>query len=227
MVKYSYGAYNKFNDTEQWIRVTEGCPNQCPYCYEPKEIKVFKIPEIIRNKVKIMDMNLLSKPTALHIIKLLGEQKVNGKVVKYELICGIDYRFMNQEFADALKESRFINIRIGWDYWYKDQYKIAKTIQYLRRAGYRSGDVTIFMICNWKIPQPECLKKMDLCKVWRVKISDCYFDNQVSPNIKPIHWTSVEIKEFRRKVRKHNQLVIFGIDPEIKKTEELQGLLLF
>ena len=56
---------------------------------------------------------------------------------------------------------------------------------------------------------------MDLCKVWNVKIADCWFDNQLSPNIKPIYWTQEQIKEFRKKVRKHNQLVNFGIDPEL------------
>lgn len=55
---------------------------------------------------------------------------------------------------------------------------------------------------------------MDLCKVWNVQMADCYFDNQLSPNIKPIHWTEEQIREFRHKVRKHNQLVNFGIDPE-------------
>ena len=109
----------------------------------------------------------------------------------------------------------------------KDQYKIAKAVNMLMKAGYTHKDITVFMICNWKIPQEDCLKKMDLCKVWRVKVSDCYFDNQLSPNIKPIHWTAQEIKDFRKRVRKHNQLVVFGIDPEIKKTEELQNLLLF
>lgn len=52
---YSYGAYNKFDGQEQWIRITEGCPNQCPYCAEPREFKIFDIPEIVRNKVKILD----------------------------------------------------------------------------------------------------------------------------------------------------------------------------
>ena len=26
-IKYSYGPYNKYNDNEQWIRITEGCPH--------------------------------------------------------------------------------------------------------------------------------------------------------------------------------------------------------
>ncbi len=226
-MKYSYGAYNKFNETEQWIRLTEGCPHHHPYCYEPQEIKVFDIPEIVRNKVKIMDMNLLCKPEALSIIDELWGKRVRGKVVYYELICGIDYRFLTQEIANHLKLARFINIRLAWDWWYKNQYAIHKAIEMLSTAGYESKKLMVFMVCNWKIPYQENLKKLDLCKIWNVKVSDCYFDNQVSPKIKPIHWNTVEIRDFRRRVRKHNQLVTFGIDPEITKSEENQEELLF
>lgn len=221
-INYSYGPYNKFNDTEQWIRITEGCPHKHPYCYEPKEIMVFGIPKIVRNEVKIMDMNLLCKPEALALITLLGSELVNNRVVYYELICGIDYRFLTKEIAEALKRSRFRNIRIAWDWWYKNQYQIEAALERLLHAGYRSDDITIFMICNWKISYQENLKKLDLCKIWRVKVSDCWFDNQVSPDIKPIHWLPEQIKDFRRRVRKHNQLVRFGIDPEIKRSEEMQ-----
>ena len=35
------------------------------------------------------------------------------------------------------------------------------------------------------------------------------------PNVKPIYWNYEEIKEFRSKVRKHNQLINFEIDPEL------------
>jgi len=96
---YSFGPYNKVEESEQWIRLTEGCPNQCPYCAEPSEIKVFGIPPIERNFVKIMDMNLLCKKEALEIIQELGSKRVNGRIVRYELICGIDWRFFS---ADCL-----------------------------------------------------------------------------------------------------------------------------
>jgi len=214
--KYSYGAYNKFDANEQWIRISEGCPNNCPYCYEPQEFKIFKIPEIVRNQVKIMDMNLLCKKEALGIIKELGEKKVNGNFVYYELVCGIDYRFLTQEIAEALKKSRFKKIRIAWDWFYKDQLKIKDAIKMLLKAGYIPKNIMIFMICNWKIPFKECCGKLDLCKVWNVQVADCYFDNQTSPKIIPIHWTTQEIKGFRKKCRKHNQLVNFGVDPELK-----------
>ena len=217
-IKYSYGSYNKFNDTEQWVRISEGCPHNCPYCYEPQEIKWFGIPKIVRNDVKIIDMNLLCKEQALNCIKELGEKRVNGKVVYYEMVCGIDYRFLTQKIAQALKDSRFKKIRIAWDWWYKDQYRIKDSIDCLKEVGYRTGknsDIMVFMICNWKIPYEENLKKLDLCKVWGVQVADCYYDNQFK-HIEPIHWSDKEIKDFRHRCRKHNQLVNFGVDPEIK-----------
>lgn len=216
-MEYSLGEYNKFNNEEQWIRITEGCPNNCPYCYEPTEIKVFDIPQITRNKVKVMDMNLLCKPEADQIIKDLGNKRVNNKVVYYELICGVDYRFLKSDTAILLKQARFKNIRIAWDFQYKFQYKIKQAIDMLVKAGYKPNELMIFMVCNWKIPYIENMKKMDLCKVWNVRIADCWFDNQVSPNIKPIHWTIEQIKDFRKRSRKHNHLVTFKIDPDIKR----------
>jgi len=178
---------------------------------------VFEIPEIVRNDVKIMDMNLLCKKESLDIIKKLGKIKVNNKIVKYELICGIDYRFLTIEIANALKKSRFKKIRIAWDWGMQQQYDIKKSIKILEKAGYKSTDLMIFMICNWSIPFKINLRKLDLCKVWNVKACDCYYDNQVYPNVIPIYWTEKQCKTFRSKVRKHNQLVLFGIDPELNR----------
>lgn len=217
---YNYGAYNKYNETEQWIRLSEGCPNGCPFCYEPKKYKTFKIPKIVRNKVKIMDMNLLCKDEALSIILSLGEKRVDKKVIHYELICGIDYRYLNQDMAILLHNNRFKNIRLAWDFGMRDQYKIKDSIKFLTNAGYRPKEIMVFMICNWKIRIEECCQKLDLCKIWNVKVADCYFDGQISPNIKPEYWIENEIKSFRKKCRKHNQLINFGIDPEIKNKEK-------
>ena len=218
-VPNSYGSYNKFNETEQWIRISEGCSNSCPFCYEPKETKLFSIPEIVRNNVKIMDMNLLCKKEALEILKELGKKRVNGKVVYYELVCGVDWRFLTQEIADALKQNRFRRIRIAWDFGCNQQFKIKDALNLLIKAGYSRKDIMVFMICNWDISYEENLKKLDLCKFWNVKVGDCWFDGQTSPNIKPLGWSGEQIKDFRKKCRKHNQLVLFGIDPELKKKE--------
>jgi hypothetical protein len=216
---YSKGEYNKTDEVQQWIRLSEGCPNGCPYCreaFENPKLIVFEIPEIIRNDVKILDMNLLCHPEALEMIRELGRRKVNNKVVYYELLCGVDYRFLTQELAVALKQARFKNIRLAWDHSIRLQKEIKTASQLLLNAGYSPKDIMVFMICNWRITFEDNLKKMDLCKVWNFQIADCYFDNQLSPNIKPIHWTEEQIKEFRHKVRKHNQIVNFRIDPELE-----------
>ena len=215
---YSTGPYNKMNDTEQWIRISQGCPNRCDFCYEPSEQMRFPIPPIERNLVKIIDINLLSQEKALTIIRWLGTKRVDNKVVHYELICGIDYRFLTPALAEALKISRFQKIRLAWDFAYLDQFRIRKALKMLMVEAYRPRDITVFMICNWEISYEECLKKLYLCAIWSVKVADCYFDGQVSPNIGPIGWTVEQIKDFRKRVRKHNQLVNFGIDPELKRS---------
>jgi hypothetical protein len=222
-VPYSRGPYNKFNEAEQWIRISEGCPNNCPYCRETKECGklpvYFSIPEIVRNKVKIMDMNLIYKPGVVDVLYNLGTKRINGKVVYYELICGIDYRFMNLEKAIALKLNRFKNIRFAWDLGFDHQKKIKACLNLLIKAGYRPQELSCFVICNWLISYQECLKKLELLKIWNVKVNDCWFDNQLSPNIKPIGWRKEQIKDFRAKCRKHNQMVLFGIDPELKDAQ--------
>ena len=216
---YSTGPYNKMNDIEQWIRISQGCPNKCEFCYEPPEQKLFQTPRIERNKVKIMDMNLLCQTNAFFIIQQLGAIKVDNKVVYYELVCGIDHRFLTPPLAEALKESRFKKIRLAWDFRYIRQFEIRDALKKLMAVGYKSKDITVFMICNWRITYEDCLKKLYLCAIWSVKVADCYFDGQVSPRIEPIGWTSEQIKDFRRRVRKHNQLVNFGIDPELCQTK--------
>jgi len=218
---YYRGSYNKYNDKEQWIRISEGCPNDCEFCGETKNCGkkpiYFAIPEIVRNKVKIMDMNLMYKPEAIRIVNELGSKKVNNKVVYYELICGIDWRYMTQEKANALKRNRFVNIRFAWDYELSYQMKIKDCINLLLKAGYKPKQLSCFILCNWKIPYKSNCRKLDLLKIWNIKVNDSWWDNQLSPNIKPIYWTKEQIKDFRRKCRKHNQMVLFGIDPELNK----------
>jgi hypothetical protein len=227
---YSRGPYNRVKYEKQAIRLSEGCVWNCPNCHEGTEIRLFPIPEIVMNDVLIFDMNLLCKPQALNLIKQLGSIKVNGKTVYYELVCGADYRFMTQEIADALFQNHFTKvgfnnvnlyhkksqIRLAWDGSYREQQKIKKAIDMLIKAGYKRKNIMLFMQANYRlVSYEECLLKLDLCKVWHVKVCDCYYDGQIGDHILPIFWTAEQIKAFRHKVRKHNQIVNFGIDPEI------------
>ena len=79
------------------------------------------------------------------------------------------------------------------------------------------------MICNHpSVSYDECMKKLDLCKVWNVKVADCYYDNQIeilkNPFI-PIGWSTNEAYDFRRRVRIHNQIVNFKVYPDIKNIQ--------
>lgn len=218
MIEYNKGPQNIITDEYQVIRLSEGCPHHCNWCYEWKEIgdnwKIFPLPEIVRRDVRMTDMNLLAKKESLDIINQFRDIRVDGKVVYPWLVCGIDYRFLTVELATALKHNRFVNIHIAWDWRYSDQKKIKNAVNCLRKVGY--NEVSIFMICNHPaVSYKENLKKLNLCKYWGCKVNDCWFDNQTSPNIKAIGWDLLDIRAFRKAVRKHNHIVNFGIDPEL------------
>ena len=222
MNEYHTEFYNEVRGEEQRIRLGEGCPNGCEYCYSSKELISYPIPEIVRNKVSIMDMNFLYDPKHKERIIELGNKRVNNKVVYYELICGIDWRRLDQETANLLKLNRFINIRFAWDYGLRQQKLIKNCFNKLLKAGYKANNISCFMLCNWEVSLDDCCNKLDLLKVWNVKVNDCWFDNQKKGKVIPIHWTKEQIKDFGKKCRKHNHLVLFGIDPELKEFEEVK-----
>lgn len=199
----------------QQIQLTRGCPNNCAYCYEPKEMEYFHLPVIKDNEVQILDMNFLANPKVKDHIKWLGEQRINNKVVRYELICGIDYRLMDQETADLLFKNRFIKVRWAWDYQFGLQYQMRDVFKMFVKAGYKPNSLSVFILVNWKIPYVDCVKKLDLLKVWNVKVNDCCWDGGYKL-AKPVFWKPEHIKNFRAMCRKHNQLVNFKIDPEHK-----------
>lgn len=212
-VNYKSEAYNKHNSDQQWIRLTDGCPWNCPYCYCPKDVKTFSVPEIVRRSVKIMDMNILANPDWEKIFDSLEKQNL-GKI-HYDFICGFDFRFVNDHVAQRIKKLGVKKIRLAWDWFMGDQKKLRHAINCFKRVKYDPRKIMIFMLCNWKISFKECCRKLDLLKIWNVEVADCYYDNQTMPNVIPIFWSDKQIKEFRSKCRKHNQMIYHGIDPEI------------
>ena len=132
IARTTYGGpqYVAVKGNVQRIELHRGCPmaHVHDYCYEPFEHEDFPIPELVKNQVQILDMNFLARKDALEIIKELGTKRVNGKVIKYELICGIHFKLFTQEIADALRKSRFVRPRIAWDGSIEDQMKIKDTI---------------------------------------------------------------------------------------------------
>jgi len=209
------GPFNDVKGKVQRIRMSSGCPNACPYCHENTTMTWHGIPEIVRNHVQILDMNFLSWKGAIAWIKELGEKRVDGCVIYYEMVCGFDYRRLTIPIACELKHARFQRPRIAWDGPYGKQHEIKRAIDALLDGGYHDEDIMVFMICNWKVSFDECMKKLDLLKVWGVHVADCYYDGQVFPRVNPVFWTDDELRTFRARCRKHNQLVRFKFDPEV------------
>lgn len=214
-VNTTYGKpqYNYVKGKRQRTELHRGCPWGHEYCYEPKIDEDFPIPAIVRNYVEILDMNVLRRKDILQVINQLADIRVKGKVVTYEAVCGFDYRLLTQEIASALKRARFVRPRMAWDGPFSEQHKMKDGIGKLVKAGYKRHDISLFMIVNWRIPYQECLRKLDLMKVWNVKVCDCCYDGGYK-YATPTYWTGKQLEKFRRICRKHNQLVLFGIDPQ-------------
>lgn len=209
IMKYVSGPFNDVREGIQRIRITDGCPWQCAWCHAPTDFRRYAIPPIKMERVQILDMNLLSHPEHMSIIQELP----NGP--RYELVCGVDYRFLNESNARLLKSKKFTHMRFAWDGPFSLQKVMNKTRRILQKTGFRN--LSCFMICNHEsVMFQENLLKLDLLKVWGVKACDCYYDGQVSPRFKEIAWTLKQMRTFRRKCRKHNQMVSFGIDPEYR-----------
>jgi len=219
-MNYSTGEQNIITDEFQMIRLSEGyCPHKCPWCYEhiyaiPK--KDYPLPEIVRRDVRISDMNILASNDPISKIKQFRDIRVDGKVIYPHLICGIDYRYLSEEIAIALKKSRFKNIHIAWDKTIDHKEKVISALKLLLDVGYTNRTIYVFMICNHpSISFDECMNKFYILHDMNIKIIDCYFDNQYGRQKKiPIGWTEYEIRAFRKMIRKHNQIVNFGIDPD-------------
>ncbi len=220
-VVYHSEEYNKLDENEQWIRLSDGCPNNCPYCYAPTEKKWYGLPKIERKKVSILDMNLLCfEEKAEETLKTLIDSKA-----QIDLTCGFDYRFLTPERAKLLRTAKIgyfdkkgnwhRRIRFAWDWGLDKTYKILDAKNMLLKAGFKPDQIMVFMLCNWQISMEVCEKKLDILKVWGCLVSDCWFDNQTRGKVQPIHWTPSQIKQFSEKCRDHNILInLRGVQPE-------------
>ena len=224
---YVSGAYNKFDDTQQWIRITDGCPNQCEYCYAPDKNEYYGIPEIVRNEVKILDMN----PLAVNYYLPLLPKRLNKKAIHYEMVCGFDWRYITPGVAQDLHKIRFgrfgrkrwqKGVRIAWDYGYNLREAIKAKHQMLIDAGFRPRQIEVFMICDWKVSAYECCLKLIEIHEWGSLVNDCWFDNAKPGKYQLNHWTLPQCKAIRALCRKSNLITLFhGRDPESFFTSKL------
>jgi len=215
----------------QIVHSSRGCIRNCGFCgvsqiepefYYKKSIKK----EVCSNRLVFYDNNILANPCIKDILREIADFRYKGKAVSCESQCGFDGRLLTPEIATLIKKARFKNVRIAWDGRFSDSKKTKKQIDMLTDAGYKRGDMFVFMIYNWEISFSEMEKKRRKCKEWGVQISDCRYRpmNQTHDDYNPykrqtsrdyyIHpnWTDELVKGFRRNVRKQNICVRMGFE---------------
>lgn len=164
-------------------------------------------------------MNFLyAHPKPLDIINELGSKKVDGKIVHYTFLCGLDFTLMNKEIIYAMKKARigrfnnkgnYINaLSIAWDRGIDEKNKIEECIQNMHEAGYKVSSTQVRMLCNGRVGFLECKEKLKVLKENNVQIDDCWYDNQRRGKVKPIYWTAEECKRFGILCRAHNIAVL-------------------
>lgn len=223
------------NQTDyQIIHASRGCIRRCPFCgtwkIEPKfEPKKSIKSEIKFKKIIFYDNNFLANPYIENILTELIDFKKNKKILWCESQSGFDGRiFLKKPYlAKMLKEAGFRYPRIAWDWKYKEYPFIEEQIYLLKKVGYNSKDIYIFVLYNWEIPFKEMEQKRLKCWEWQVQIADCRYRplDQTFDNYNPhknnqtnedyhIHkksdWTDILVKQFRKNVRRQNICVRHG-----------------
>lgn len=227
-------AYNLINNPHpvgyQIIHTSRGCVRRCKFCgvykVEPKFTYKKSIKnEIYTDKIVFYDNNLLANPHIKDILEEIASMNSNnGKIIRCEAQSGFDGRLLTPELAKLIGKAKFENPRIAWDGPYSQWREIRDQVNMLVEAGYRSKEIFIFMLYNWEISFKEMEKKRLKCWGWKIQIADCRFRplNWTYDNYDPkkkqtnedyfIHpkWTDVQVKQFRKNVRRQNICVRFG-----------------
>jgi hypothetical protein len=229
----------------QIIHASRGCIRKCNCCgvyiIEPNmEFKKSIKKEIIKKKIIFYDNNLLANPHIENILKELILLKKEKKISHCESQSGFDGRILdkNPDLANMIKKSNFKYPKIAWDGSFKDKTKIKRQIDILTNAGYKSKDISVFMLYNHDIPFEEMEMKRVQCWKWNVQIIDCRYRplNKNFDNYNPyskkaqsnkdyyIHpnWNDKLIRTFRSNIRKQNicvrqDIIYYSADIERKR----------
>ncbi len=212
----------------QIIHASRGCLRQCSFCgtwrIEPKFIPQRTIKNQIRfKKLVFYDNNFLMNPYAEDILDELIQMREGGRITWCEAQSGFDGRLLidRPDLAAKIRQAGFRDPRIAWDGQFAEHETIARQIELLIKAGYRSKEIFLFMVYNWDLNIEEMEAKRIKCWEWKVQISDCRFRplNQLFDNYNPIkrnqtaadyyihetaNWSDANVKQFRKNVREQN-----------------------
>ena len=212
----------------QIVRTSRGCIRNCEFCGVRRIESCFKVNESLKDEIRyrrlvFYDDNLLANPYIEEILNELIEMKNEKKILWCESQSGFDGKILKEKpcLAEMIKKAGFHYPRIAWDWGYENYQEIKEQLDALLDAGYRSKDVFVFMLYNWKLPFEEMEGKRLKCWEWQVQVADCRYRplDQTHDRYDPkktkqtgreyhIHkesgWTDELIKTFRSNIRKQN-----------------------
>jgi len=225
-------AYDLVRCDFQVVHASRGCIRHCGFCgawrVEPRvQYKESIVREIVKPRLVFYDNNILANP---HIGRVFNELATfrfpDGRRVICEAQCGFDTRLLTSDLATALKRARFRKPRVSWDGDYSGWPDVKAAVQMLEGAGYSRKDIYVFMLYNHDVPYPEMREKLEACRRWGVRVSDCRYrpldstEDNYRPGQKPqstdeyyIHpgWTDAQVRRFRRAVRHQNIAIMLRL----------------
>ena len=188
-------AYDLVDVDYQIIHTTRGCIRRCGACgvyqIEPEWICKKSIKdEIIKKKIVFYDNNMLANPHIEDILNELIELKKEKKISYVESQSGFDGRILiNRPYlAKMLKDAGFKNPKIAWDGPYEEWEDIKKQLDILVEGGFKSKEISVFMLYNHDLDYNIMESKRVKCFEWQVQITDCRFrpldqiKNEYSPH---------------------------------------------
>ncbi len=175
--RHPYPAFDLYaQPTYVSVITSQGCPFRCPYCAsfllyptfkrrDPDEV-VGEVDYWTRNygvaNIAFYDDALLHEPYE-HIIPILKEIKRRGMECNFHAPNGLHIREIDQEVASLMYDCRFRTIRLSLETSNEkaqadmggkvDNQSFREAVRYLKRAGYRSEEIGVYIIAG--LPKQE------------------------------------------------------------------------
>ncbi len=221
------------------FRTSWGCPFNCKFCAIKKLFpNFFRIPtsEVIdflikyyekgiKNFVLYDDAFLYPPQTAKEILKEIDRANIKAN---FHTPNALHLRFLDEEIAYLLKKVGFINPHFGLetlnpklqkDWGGKVNKKdLIRGVKYLKKAGYREGEFSIYLLLGFPGQKLEILKKeIDYIHSLGAKVSLAEFSPV--PGTEIFHKYEEELKE----PLLHNNSIFYFLKGKLEEIYELKN----
>lgn len=160
---------------------------------------------------------MLANPHVEDILNELIELKKEKKISYVESQSGFDGRILiNRPYlAKMLKDAGFKNPKIAWDGPYGEWKDIKKQLDILVEGGFKSKEISVFMLYNHDLDYNIMESKRVKCFEWQVQITDCRFRP-----LDQLKMIIIHIKEMGNL----KEIILFMINGQIKQFVNLEEM---